>query len=161
MREESRSTPLPDDVKAAIREMKQQLGQQIGDVDALFRQVCDNINAAIAEAKADEKRTGSAWPVVPMQDIAAAKVSDETRALIKRRGCVVIKQHFAREQALAWDKSMLDYLDHNRFDEHYRGPGDDFLDRWPPLVLKSIRFTGHRRKCRRGRARQWLTRNLF
>lgn len=127
MREDSRSTPLPDDVKTAIREMKQQLRQQIGDVDALFRQVCDNITAAIAEAKADEKRTGSAWPVVPMQDIAAGKVSDETRALIKRRGCVVIKQHFAREQALAWDKSMLDYLDHNRFDEHYRGPGDDFF----------------------------------
>ncbi|ADI78502.1 Uncharacterized protein ybiU (plasmid) [Pantoea vagans C9-1] len=127
MRNESRATPLPDDVKSAIREMKQQLRQQIGDVDALFRQVCDNITAAIAEAKADEARTGSAWPVVPMQDITEGKVSDETRSLIKRRGCVVIKQHFARDQAMAWDKSMLDYLDHNRFDEQYRGPGDDFF----------------------------------
>ncbi|MFE0586756.1 hypothetical protein [Pantoea vagans] len=60
MRDESRATPLPDDVKSAIREMKQQLRQQIGDVDTLFRQVCDNITAAIAEAKADEARTGSA-----------------------------------------------------------------------------------------------------
>nr|WP_154928862.1 DUF1479 domain-containing protein [Pantoea agglomerans] len=127
MRDETRSTPLPEDVKAAIRAVKQQLRQQIGDVEGLFRQVCDSIEAAIAEAKADEEWTGSAWPVVPMQDIAEGQVSDETRARIKRRGCVVIKQHFPRDQALAWDKSMLDYLELNRFDEQYRGPGDDFF----------------------------------
>ena len=123
----SQATPLPADVKAAIRQMKQQLRSQIGDVEALFRQVCNRIEAAIGEAKAEEQRTGSAWPVIPMQAIADGKVSDETRALIKRRGCLVIKQHFAREQALAWDKSMLDYLEMNHFDEQYRGPGDNFF----------------------------------
>ncbi|MDH1086566.1 DUF1479 domain-containing protein [Pantoea brenneri] len=123
----SRATPLPADVKAAIRQMKQQLRSQIGDVEALFRQVCDKIEAAIADAKADEQRTGSAWPMVEMQTLARGEVSDETRAQIKRRGCVVIKQHFAREQALAWDKSMLDYLELNHFDQQYRGPGDNFF----------------------------------
>ncbi|HAI07208.1 MAG TPA: DUF1479 domain-containing protein [Pantoea sp.] len=123
----TRATPLPADVKAAIRQMKQQLRSQIGDVEALFRQVCDKIEAAIADAKADEQRTGSAWPMVEMQTLARGEVSDETRAQIKRRGCVVIKQHFAREQALAWDKSMLDYLELNHFDQQYRGPGDNFF----------------------------------
>ncbi|MBS6033895.1 MAG: DUF1479 domain-containing protein [Pantoea sp.] len=123
----SRATPLPADVKAATRQMKQQLRSQIGDVEALFRQVCDKIEAAIADAKADEQRTGSAWPMVEMQTLARGEVSDETRAQIKRRGCVVIKQHFAREQALAWDKSMLDYLELNHFDQQYRGPGDNFF----------------------------------
>lgn len=123
----SRATPLPADVKAAIRQMKQQLRSQIDDVEALFRQVCDKIEAAIADAKADEQRTGSAWPMVEMQTLARGEVSDETRAQIKRRGCVVIKQHFAREQALAWDKSMLDYLELNHFDQQYRGPGDNFF----------------------------------
>lgn len=127
MKVNSRATPLPADVKAAIRQMKQQLRSQIGDVEALFRQVCDKIEAAIAEAKADEQRTGSAWPIVEMQTLAKGEVSDETRAQIKRRGCVVIKQHFAREQALAWDKSMLDYLELNHFDQQYRGPGDNFF----------------------------------
>ncbi|MCQ5471206.1 hypothetical protein FHW04_000735 [Pantoea sp. AN62] len=127
MKANSRATPLPADVKAAIRQMKQQLRSQIGDVEALFRQVCDKIEAAIADAKADEQRTGSAWPMVEMQTLARGEVSDETRAQIKRRGCVVIKQHFAREQALAWDKSMLDYLELNHFDQQYRGPGDNFF----------------------------------
>ncbi len=35
----------------------------------------------------------------------------------------MIKGHFPREQALAWDQSMLDYLDKNHFDEVYKGPG--------------------------------------
>lgn len=54
IRDETLATPLPDDVKTAIREMKQQLRQQIGDVDALFKQVCDNITTAIAQAKTEE-----------------------------------------------------------------------------------------------------------
>lgn len=127
MHNEARSVPLPTDLKAAIRQMKQQLRSQIGDVEGLFKQVCDNVVAAIAEAKQDEVRTGSAWPLIPMPTLAEGKVSDETIALIKRRGCVVIKQHFAREQALEWDRSMLDYLDRNQFDQQYRGPGDDFF----------------------------------
>ena len=127
MRENGQATPLPADVKAAIRQMKQQLRHQIGDVEALFRQVCNTIEVAINEAKADEQRTGSAWPIVPMQAIAEGRVSNETRAQIKKRGCVVIKQHFARQQALAWDKSMLDYLELNHFDQQYRGPGDNFF----------------------------------
>lgn len=34
---------------------------------------------------------------------------------------------FPREQALAWDQSMLDYPDRNHFDEVYKGPGDNFF----------------------------------
>jgi hypothetical protein len=39
----------------------------------------------------------------------------------------VIKGHFPREQALAWDNAMLDYLDLNQFDDVYKGPGDNFF----------------------------------
>lgn len=49
-------------------------------------------------------------------------MSDAQRAAIKRRGCAVIKGHFPREQALARDTAMLEYLDLNHFDEVYKGP---------------------------------------
>ena len=124
---EKQVTPLPDDIGAAIRHFKQQLRQQIGDPAALFSEVCQHIEQAIAEAKADEQRYGSAWPIVTREEIAQGKVSDEILARIKRRGCVVVKQHFPREQALAWDRSLLDYLDENDFDAQYRGPGDNFF----------------------------------
>ena len=54
-------------------------------------------------------------------------ITAEQREAVKRRGCAVIKSHFPREQALAWDQSMLDYLDLNKFDEVYKGPGDNFF----------------------------------
>jgi hypothetical protein len=41
------------------------------------------------------------------------QITDAQREAIKRRGCAVIKGHFPREQALAWDNAMLDYLDLN------------------------------------------------
>ncbi len=59
----------------------------------------------------------------PFSELAMGNISDATRAEVKRRGCAVIKGHFPREQALAWDQSMLDYLDKNHFDEVYKGPG--------------------------------------
>ena len=121
------STTLPDDHKANIRLMKQQLRQQIGDVEGLFEKVKAKIINEIAAAKADEAKHGTAWPEVSWTDIAEKKVSPETIAHIKRRGCVVVRQNFARSDALAWDKSMLDYLELNNFDEQYRGPGDTFF----------------------------------
>ena len=47
--------------------------------------------------------------------------------LLHRRGCLVVRGHFEREQALAWDRGIVDYVESNRFFENYRGPGDDFF----------------------------------
>nr|WP_310616156.1 DUF1479 domain-containing protein [Pantoea cypripedii] len=121
------SVTLPDDHKAKIRLMKQQLRAQIGDVEGLFLQVKAKITQAIAEAKEDEAQRGTAWPVVSWRDIAEKNISQEQIDFIKRRGCVVVKQNFARDEALAWDKAMLDYLELNDFDNLYRGPGDTFF----------------------------------
>ena len=57
----------------------------------------------------------------------------------------MIKGHFPREQALAWDQSMLDYLDLNKFDEVYKGPGDNFfgtLDGLPSGDLPDLLVAG-------------------
>lgn len=121
------SVTLPDDHKAKIRLMKQQLRAQIGDVEGLFLQVKAKITQAIAEAKEDEAQRGTAWPVVNWRDIAEKNISQEQIDFIKRRGCVVVKQNFARDEALAWDKAMLEYLELNDFDNIYRGPGDTFF----------------------------------
>ncbi len=147
-------TALPTDISAAIRQFKQQIRQQIGDVEGLFRQVCQRTEQAISDAKAEERLNGSAWPVISPEEITQG-LTPETRESIKRRGCVVVKQHFPREQALAWDTSMLRYLDENQFDAQYRGPGDNFSAAWKHPALKSIPFTGLTHKWRRVRVLKW------
>ncbi|MBY4887397.1 DUF1479 domain-containing protein [Pantoea sp. DY-15] len=121
------SLQQPDDFQQNVRLMKRVLREQIGDVEGLFEQVRSKIVSEIATARVEEAQNGSAWPQVSQQDIAAGRISDEVKDHIRRRGCVVVKQTFPREQALAWDESMLKYLDDNDFDNVYQGPGDNFF----------------------------------
>jgi len=118
---------LPTDHKAAIRQMKQHLRAQLGDVEAVFERLSARIAARVDEIEALKAAGDPVWPIIPAADIAEGKVSEAQIALIKRRGCAVIKGHFPRQQALDWDRSMLDYLDLNRFDDVYKGPGDSFF----------------------------------
>ena len=118
---------LPADHKAAIREMKRALRARLGDVNALFRRLSQRIEERLAEIERLKASGDPVWPVLDYRDVAAGCVPESVRELIKRRGCAVIKGHFPREQALAWDQSMLAYLDHNRFDDIYQGPGDSFF----------------------------------
>ena len=121
------SDTLPADPKAAIRQMKRELRAQIGDVQAVFDKLSDKIATRVAEINALKKRGESVWPVIPFEDVKDGNITDAQREAVKRRGCAVIKGHFPREQALAWDNAMLDYLDLNRFDDVYKGPGDNFF----------------------------------
>ena len=121
------SATLPENYRESIVKMKRTLRAQIGDVQGLFAEVSEFIAGEIASIKAQEAQTGSAWPVLEFAEIAAGTVTAEQLALIKRRGCVVLRNHFPREQVLQWDQGLLDYLDKNRFDALYRGPVDQFF----------------------------------
>jgi hypothetical protein len=118
---------LPADPKAAIRRIKQELRAQIGDVQAVFDRLTARIAARLEEIDALKASGQDVWPTIPFADIARGQVTEAQRELIKRRGCAVIKGHFSREQALAWDNAMLEYLDRNHFDDVYKGPGDTFF----------------------------------
>jgi hypothetical protein len=118
---------LPADHKAAIRQMKSELRAQIGDVQAVFDRLHDKIATRVAEINALKQSGDAVWPVIPFADVQSGNISEAQRAAVKRRGCAVIKGHFPREQALAWDNAMLDYLDLNKFDDVYKGPGDNFF----------------------------------
>jgi len=121
------SAALPENYKDNIVKMKKMLRAQIGDVESLFAEVSEFIAAEITSIKEQQALTGSGWPVLEFDDIAQGKVTQEQLAQIKRRGCLVIKNHFPREQVLTWDRNLLEYLDRNDFDRIYRGPVDQFF----------------------------------
>jgi hypothetical protein len=121
----------PADLPAAIREIKAALRARIAasgrSVDEVFAVVERRVRAAaddIAAAKADGQ---TVWPTISYADIAAGTVPAGQLALLKKRGCLVVRGHFERDQALGWDRDIVDYVEGNRFFENYRGPGDDFF----------------------------------
>jgi len=110
--------------KEALRTRIEGSGRSIAEVfsvmESRVRAQVDEISAATAEGR-------PVWPVINYADIAAGTISSDDLALLRRRGCVVVRGQFPRQQALDWDQGIVDYVERNRFFEDYRGPGDDFF----------------------------------
>jgi len=121
----------PPDLGAAIREAKAALQERIAasgrTVEEVFAVVEARVGERVEEIEAAKERGENVWPVIDYADIAAGTVPAEMVELLRRRGCAVIRGTFEREQALAWDQGIVDYVERNRFFEDYRGPGDDFF----------------------------------
>ncbi len=98
----------PPDLKAATREIKAAIRDRIAasgrTVEEVFAVVEGRVAARVAEIEASD----DVWPVVDYADIAAGTVTDAQRDKLRRRGCVVVRGHFDREQALAWDADIVD-----------------------------------------------------
>ncbi len=121
----------PADLPAAVREIKAALRARIAasgrTAEEVFAVVEARVRAAVEQIEAARGRGETIWPVIDYADLAAGTVPAEQVALLRRRGCLVVRGHFEREQALAWDRGIVDYVEGNRFFENYRGPGDDFF----------------------------------
>ncbi|MFG1927701.1 DUF1479 domain-containing protein [Cryptosporangium sp. NPDC048952] len=121
----------PTDLPAATREIKSALRAQIAasgrSVEEVFAVLEKRIQADVDDIKAAKDRGETIWPVIDYADIEAGTVPPDQLAKLHRRGCLVVRGHFPREQALAWDDSIVDYVESNQFFDNYRGPGDDFF----------------------------------
>ncbi|MEZ5830335.1 MAG: DUF1479 domain-containing protein [Dongiaceae bacterium] len=104
-------TRLPE----LIREKKRQVRQQIGDVDKVLAEVEAELRADVQEI-ADRRARGE--PIIPEIDyrlVHDGKVSEATKAEIKRRGAVVVRNVFTRAQAEAWNNEIGNYLTRNDY----------------------------------------------
>lgn len=121
----------PEDLAAAIREVKAALRTRIEasgrTVEEVFAVVEARVLERVREVTAATEAGEPVWPVIDYADIARGTVTPEQRDLVARRGCLVVRGHFEREQALGWDEDIVDYVERNAFFENYRGPGDDFF----------------------------------
>src|SRR3954453_4243560 len=123
--------PTPERPQAATREIKAAIRARIEASGRTVEEVWDVVTAMLTEKveeiEAAKARGENVWPVIEYADIANGTVTAEQLAYLKKRGCVVIRGTFEREQALAWDQDIVDYVERNQFFENYRGPGDDFF----------------------------------
>ena len=147
----------PADLPAAIRQVKAALRARIAasgrTVEEVFAVVQQQIKTEVDQITAARENGEMIWPVIDYPDIEAGTVSAEALALLRRRGCLVVRGHFDREQALRWDRDILDYVEGNKFFENYRGPADDFFGTvgsqpeiypiyWSAAQMQAARTTG-------------------
>jgi hypothetical protein len=111
-------------IKAALRARIEASGRTVEEV---FAVVEERVAARVAAIQAAKDRGESVWPVIDYAHIADGTVTPEQLAKVHRRGCLVVRGHFDREQAQTWDRDIVDYVESNQFFENYAGPGDDFF----------------------------------
>jgi len=121
----------PEDLPAAIRQVKATLRARIAasgrSVEEVFAVIEHRVRDRVDEIVAAKERGEPVWPEIDYADISSGAVPAAVLGQVRRRGCLVVRGHFPREQALAWDQGIVDYVESNRFFENYRGPGDDFF----------------------------------
>ena len=124
-------TSTPDDAPGAIAHIKAAIRHRLAtsgrSIDEVFRAMADRVGAQVDDIAGELEQGKCAWPVIDYADIASGTVSPETVVLLKRRGCMIVRNHFERRQALDWDLGIEEYVGRNRFFENYRGAGDDFF----------------------------------
>ena len=121
----------PDDLPGAIRQMKAALQARITasgrSAEDVFAVIEKRVRAQVEQIAAEKARGETVWPVIGYADIAAGTVTADQLARLRQRGCLIVRGHFDRDQALGWDQDIVSYVESNRFFETYRGPGDDFF----------------------------------
>ena len=121
----------PDDLPGAIRQVKTALRARIAasgrSVQEVFAVIEQRVRLQVEQIAAEKARGEAIWPVIDYADIAGGTVTPDQLARLRQRGCLIVRGHFDRDQALGWDAGIVGYLESNRFFETYRGPGDDFF----------------------------------
>lgn len=130
----------PEDRPAAIRALKAVVRARLAaagrPIDEVLAAMAARVRAEADEIVALRDAGDRVWPEIDYADIAAGRVDEVTRDLVRRRGCAIVRGHFAHEQARAWDEGIVDYVERNRFFERYRSSGDAFfadIDKRPAI----------------------------
>ena len=121
----------PDDLPGAIRQIKAALRARITasgrSVEDVFAVIEKRVRAQVEQIAAEKARGDSVWPVIDYANMAAGTVTADQLARLRQRGCLIVRGHFDRDQALGWDQDIVSYVESNQFFQTYRGPGDDFF----------------------------------
>src|SRR5258708_21686508 len=81
-------------VKAAIRARITATGRTVEDVFAIVKR---QVTAEVDEILAARDRGETVWPVIDYAHIETGTVPAEAQALLRRRGCLVVRGHFDRD----------------------------------------------------------------
>ena len=84
------------------------------------------VDAVIAE-----QANGSAWPTVDFADVRSGAVDPALLDRVRRRGCLIMRSTFDRDQAETWDEEVADYLATNEFERR-------FAERYPEAATAKI-----------------------
>lgn len=106
------------------------LGLDRAEVASIFDDLRGRMQIEV-DAVIAEHADGSAWPTVDFADVRSGAVDPALIDRVRRRGCLVMRSTFDRDQAETWDDEVARYLATNEFERR-------FAERYPDAVTAKI-----------------------
>ena len=112
---------LPKSIKAAKAELRAALPQY----KEVFRGVEAAMRKRVDEIVRERNSGDEVIPIVQYADIANNRVAPDHIEKVKSRGACVIRGTFPKEQAIAWDQQVAQYVDENHLDAKLANAAED------------------------------------
>jgi hypothetical protein len=106
---------------------KRMLRAQLPTYAETFAEVEEHMRSEAEEIQASSARGESVIPQLDYANVISGRVSPAETQQIRRRGAVVIRQVFRREQAEAWNQELGEYVMSNGY---YEAEADPTLDQY-------------------------------
>jgi hypothetical protein len=112
---------LPESIKAAKAELRAALPQY----KEVFRGVEAAMRKRVDEIVKERNSGQEVIPIVQYADIANDRVAPDLIEKVKSRGACVIRGTFPKEQAMAWDQQVAQYVEENHLDAKLANAAED------------------------------------
>jgi hypothetical protein len=125
---------LTDTIVATKRLLREGLPRRA----EVFAEVAEHIRVEVAEIRAAAAQGRSVIPQLEHAAVTAGSVSPEEKDEIRRRGVVIVRNVFTREQAAAWDEELEEYLTANGYGDAAVDPELDQYFETPAPIRPQI-----------------------
>ena len=105
------------DVTDRIVAFKRSLAPARDDLRRAYLEVKEHVRRAADRLLSDSTAGRAVVPEVQYRQIKDGRVADETRAAIRRAGCVVVRGVFPESTARQWFAELGEYLDVNHYED--------------------------------------------
>jgi hypothetical protein len=112
---------LPESIKASKAELRAALPQY----KEVFRGVEAAMRTRVDEIVKERNSGQEVIPIVQYADIANDRVAAELIEKVRSRGACVIRGTFPKEQAMAWDQQVAQYVEENHLDAKLANAAED------------------------------------
>lgn len=104
-----------NDLAQSIETTKAQLRERQPDYQANFDAIAQAVREDCDDIVRRQQRGEAVIPEVAFEDIAKVEADATLRADIHRRGCLIVRNTFTTEQANAWNREIVEYIEGNGY----------------------------------------------
>lgn len=104
-----------DKIGEHIKATKRAMRAKLPDLKRVMAEVEDDLKREVELIANARAKGNNVVPIIEYRDIIDEKISEATKAELRRRGVAVVRGVYPKAEAVAWNEEIGDYLKRNRY----------------------------------------------